>query len=63
MKLACLLTWLESGTSSGPTAGGVCSVNAWCLRTVDTVFVVADQEHSNCAIPQYRYRTELVWRL
>ena len=43
-------------------SGGVCSVNAWCSRSVDIVHVVADQEHSDHAVPRYGYRTELVWR-
>ena len=33
-------------------------VRAWRSRSVH---VVADQEHSDCTVPQYRYRMELVW--
>ena len=62
MRLACLLTWLESGTSGEPTARGIRGVSAWYLRSVNAVHVVADQKHSDCAVPRYRYRTELVWR-
>ena len=47
-----------------PTARGVRGVSAWrsSSRSVHIVHVVADQEHSDCAVPRYRYRTELVWR-
>ena len=48
--------------SGGPTVSGVHGVNAWCSRSVDVVHVVADQEHIDCRVPWYRYRTELVWR-
>ena len=41
-------------------AGRVRSVNAWCSRSVNIVYVVADQQHSDRTVPQYRYRTELV---
>ena len=41
----------------------VCGVNAWCSRSVHVVHVVADQEHSDCAVPRYQYRTELVWEI
>ena len=43
-------------------AGGDCGVTAWYSRSVDVVHVVADHEHSDCAVPRYRYRMELVWR-
>ena len=33
-------------------------VSTLCSRSVH----VADQEHNDCAVPRYRYRTELVWR-
>ena len=62
-RLMCLLTWSGSGTSGEPTARGDCGVSAWCSRSVHIVHVVADQEHSDCTVPQYRYRTELVWRV
>ena len=56
MRLAYLLTQLRSGTNIGPTAGGVCSENAWCSRSVQVVVhVMKDQEHSDCAVPQYQY--------
>ena len=57
-RLACLLTgtWSGSGTSGGPMACGVCGVSAWCSRSVHAVQVVANQEHSDCAVPRYRYR-------
>ena len=48
---------------SGPTAGGVCSVNAWCSRSVDVVQAVADQKCSDRSVPRYRYMTELVWSI
>ena len=48
--------------SGEPTARGVRGVSAWCLRSIHIVLVVADQEHSDCVVPRYRYRTELVWR-
>ena len=35
-------------------------MSAWCSRSVHVIHVVADQEHSDCAVPRYRYRTELV---
>ena len=38
-------------------------MNAWCSRSVDIVHVVANQEHSNHAVPQYWYKTELVCRI
>ena len=63
MRLACLLTWSGSGTSGEPKACGVYGVSAWCSKSVHVVHVVADHEHTDCAVPQYRYRTELVWRL
>ena len=47
--------------SSGPTAHGVYGVSAWSSRSIHIVHVVADQEHSNCAVPRYRYTKELVW--
>ena len=49
--------------SGGPTASGVRGVNTWRSRSVDVGHVVADKEHSNGAVPQYQYRTELVWRI
>ena len=33
------------------SAGEVRGVNAWCLRSVDFVHVVADQEHSDRTVP------------
>ena len=54
--------WSGSGTSGEPTARRVRGVSTWCSRSVHVVHVVADQEHSDCAVPRYRYRTELVWR-
>ena len=62
MRLASLLTRSGSGTSGGPTAGRVCDMNAWCSMNVNVVHVMADQEHSDRAVPRYRYRMELVWR-
>ena len=59
---ACLLTWSGSGTSGELTAHGVRGVSTWCSRSVHVVHVVADQEHSGCAVPRYQCRTELVWR-
>ena len=32
-------------------ARGVCSVSAWHSRSVHVVQVVANQEHSDCAVP------------
>ena len=52
MRLACLLTWLDL---AGPTAHGVRGVSTWCSRNVHVVLIVADQEHSDCVIPRYRY--------
>ena len=49
----CTLHWLQCY----PTVGGVCGVNTKCSRSID---VVAEQQHSDCAVPWYRYRTELV---
>ena len=58
MRLACLLTWLKSVTSGGPTAGRVRGVNAWCSRSVDVLCVVANQEHScDRAVPLLQDRT------
>ena len=42
---------------------GVRDANAWYSRSVDVVDDVADQKNSNRAVPRYRYRTELVWRI
>ena len=53
-----LLGEAGSGMSVEPTACGVHGVSAWCSRSVHIIHVVADQEHSDCAVPQYRYRTE-----
>ena len=61
-RLACLLTWSGSGLSGGPTSRGVRGVSTWCSRNVHVAQVVADQEQSDCMVPWYRYRTELVWR-
>ena len=55
MILACLPIRSGSVTSSGHTAGGVHGVNAWCSRSVDVAHVVADQEHSDYAVPRYQY--------
>ena len=58
-RLASLFTQTESGTSSGPTAGGV----SWCEHLVlKSIDIIADQYHSDDTLPQYRYRMELVWR-
>ena len=62
MRLACLLTRSGSGKGGGPTAHGVCGVSAWCWKSVHIVHVVADQEHSDCAVPRYWYETKRVWR-
>ena len=61
-RLACLLTWSGSHMSGRPTAHGIRGVSAWCSRSAHVVHVVADQEHSDCAVPRYWYRMELIWR-
>ena len=48
--------------SGEPMARGVHGVSAWCSRSVHVIHVVEDQEHSDCAVPHYQYRTELIWR-
>ena len=63
-RLAYLLTRSRPGTSSAPTpkAHGVRGMSAWCSRSVHVIHVVADQELSDCTVPRYQYRTELVRR-
>ena len=56
------VTWSGSGTSGESTARRVRGVCAWCSWSVHIVHVVADQEHSDCAVPRNQYRMELVWR-
>ena len=40
-------------------ASGIRGVKVSCSRSIHVVHVVADQEHSNCAVPWYWYRMEL----
>ena len=35
-------------------------MSAWCSRSVHVIHVVADQEHSDCAVPRYRCHGDLV---